>query len=388
MVQSLRLGRIREVEVKLHPTFGLVVLYVIFNWGSGSAGLDSAAAIFYGLLLVGLVFVCVLLHELGHSFMAMHYGIRVHDVTLSVIGGVARIEHFPARPGTEILIALAGPAVNVAIMVALAPLVLLYGVIQGLSSPWQYLERLFDVSAGGLLLAVFYANAMIVLFNLLPAFPMDGGRILRAGLTLMVGRETGTRTAVLIGQGLAVILAVGSLFWLHSFSTPLIALFIIVVAQAEGRAVRLEGAMRRLRVGQFALWDMGGIAPHQPLTYALRGGPRDVAVTEDGQVVGMLWRNQLLHALRSGTHGMTVADVMDDTVMTADVDESVYDVQQRMNQLNRWAFPVIEDGQYRGIFTADRFVHVYQQLAPFPAAARHVAGFTTNVNQLIRAWTR
>jgi Zn-dependent protease len=388
MVQSLRLGRIREVEVKLHPTFGLVVLYVIFNWGSGSAGLDSAAAIFYGLLLVGLVFVCVLLHELGHSFMAMHYGIRVHDVTLSVIGGVARIEHFPARPGTEILIALAGPAVNVAIMVALAPLVLLYGVIQGLSSPWEYLERLFDVSAGGLLLAVFYANAMIVLFNLLPAFPMDGGRILRAGLTLMVGRETGTRTAVLIGQGLAVILAVGSLFWLHSFSTPLIALFIIVVAQAEGRAVRLEGAMRRLRVGQFALWDMGGIAPHQPLTYALRGGPRDVAVTEDGQVVGMLWRNQLLHALRSGTHGMTVADVMDDTVMTADVDESVYDVQQRMNQLNRWAFPVIEDGQYRGIFTADRFVHVYQQLAPFPAAARHVAGFTTNVNQLIRAWTR
>ncbi len=389
MLRSLTLGRVRDIEVKLHPTFGLVVVWVLFTWGDSGGRLGAGlGAVAFGLLLVGLVFACVLLHELGHGFMAMHYGVRVHDVTLSVIGGVARIEHFPARPAAEVLIALAGPAMNVAVLVALAPLLLLYGVVQGFDSPRDYVERSLDVSAGGLLIGLFYANALIVLFNLLPAFPMDGGRVLRAGLSAVAGREAGTRIAVLVGQALAVVLAVASLIWLRTVSIPLIALFIIVVAHAEGRAVRLEGAMRRLRVGQFALWDMGGIAPHQPLTYALRGGPRDLAVTDGGRVVGMLWRNQLLHELGGGAPGRTVADVMDRQVVTADVDESVYDVQQRMNQLDRWAIPVTEDGQYRGIFTADRFVHVYHQLAPLPLRGRSIASLVGSAHQALRAWTR
>ena len=389
MIRSLTLGRVRDVEVKLHPTFGLVVVWVFFNWGDH--GVDAAgavAAIVFGLLLVGLVFACVLLHELGHSFMAMHYGVRVHDVTLSVIGGVARIEQVPARPASELLIALAGPAMNLAVLVALAPVLALYGLLHGFDSPGDYLRDLFDASPGGLLVGLFYANALIVLFNLLPAFPMDGGRVLRAGLTTVVGREAATRAAVLIGQAIAVLLAIASVFWLHSVSIPLIALFVIVVAHAEGRAVRLEAAMQRLRVGQFALWDMGGVAPHLPLAYALRGGPRDVAVTEGGRVVGMLWRHDVLNALKGAIPGQTVADVMDQEVVTAEVDESVYDVQQRMNRLSRWAIPVTEDGQYRGIFTADRFVHVYRQLAPYPLATRRAASFTTTVHNLIRAWLR
>jgi len=388
MQSSLTLGRVREIEVKLHPTFGLVVLYVFFNWGSEAAGLGAIAAIAFGLVLITLVFGCVLLHELGHSFMAMHYGIRVHDVTLSVIGGVARIEHFPAKPRTEALIALAGPAVNLAIIVALFPLVLLYGVVQGFDSPRDYIDRIFSISPGGLLLALFYANTLIMLFNLLPAFPMDGGRVLRAGLSAIVGRETGTRTAVLVAQALAVLMAIVSLIWLHSLTAALIALFVVIMAQAEGRVVRLEAAMRRLRVGQYALWDMGGIPPHQPLTYALRGGPRDVAVTDGGQVVGMLWRHQVLNALQGGGAGVRVADVMDPEVVTANVDESVYDVQQRMNRLNCWAIPVVEDGQYRGIFTADRFVHVYHQIAPFPVGAQQLADVTRAIRQWIREWSR
>ena len=385
MVRSLTLGRVRGIEVKLHPTFGLVALWVFFGWGNAG----GVGAVLFGLLLVGLIFGCVLLHELGHSFMAQHYGIRVHDVTLSVIGGVARIEHFPTRPGTEVLIALAGPAMNVAVAVALVPVVLLYGLVQGFDSAGDYLRRIseLDASPGGLLLGLVYANVLIVLFNLLPAFPMDGGRVLRAGLSSLVGREAGTRTAVLIGQGLAATMALVAL-WYDNFSVPLIAIFVAIVAHAEGRAVRLEAAMQRLRVGQFALWDMGGIAPHQPLTYALRGGPRDLAVTDRGQVVGMLWRHHLLQELQGGVPGRTVADVMDPNVVTADVDDSVYDVQQRMNRLNRWAIPVTEDGQYRGIFTADRFVHVYRQLAPFPLRVRTAAGLVASVNQFLRTWTR
>ena len=386
-MRSLSLGRIHDVEIKIHPSFGLVFPWVFFNWGWGGSGAAGAGALLYGLLLVALVFGCVLLHELGHGLMAMQYGIRVHDITLSVIGGVARTELVPTRPRAEILIALAGPAVNVAIFVALLPLLLLLGVVQGLDWPRGYVGQVFDISLTGLVFALFYANLMIVLFNLLPAFPLDGGRILRAGLSAVIGRETGTRTAALIGQGLAVVLAIVGV-WLHTFTLPLIALFVAIVAQAEWRAVRLEGAMRRLRVGQFALWDMGGIAPHHPLTYALRGGPRDVAVTDHGRVVGMLWRSQLLQALHNGAAARTVAEVMDPEVVTADVDDSVYDVQQRMNDLNRWAFPVTEDGQYRGIFTADRFVHVYRQLTPPPLHTRSATGLAATINTLLRGWTR
>ncbi|MDP9365883.1 MAG: site-2 protease family protein [Chloroflexota bacterium] len=390
MLGSLTLGRVRDVEVKLHPTFGLVVLWALYSYGADLPGLAAAGAALFGLLLVCLVFACVLLHELGHSFMAMHYGHRVRDVTLSVIGGVARIEYFPTRPASEMMIALAGPAVNLAILVALLPPLLLYGVLSGFDAPGDYLAALaaFDVSAGGLLLGLFYANALIAIFNLLPAFPMDGGRILRAALSLLVGREAGTRTAVLVGQALAVAFAVASLVWLGNVVAVLIAVFVVVMAQAEGRAVRLEGAMRRLRVGQFALWDMGGIAPGRRLTDALRGGPRDVAVTDGGRVVGMLWRHELLHELRGGGHHLTVGDVMDPDVVTAGVDESVYDVQQRMNRLNRWAIPVVEDGLYRGLFTADRFVHVYHQIAPFPAAARRLADLVDVLRQAVRSWTK
>ena len=388
MFRSLTLGRIHNIDIKAHPTLGLILVWVFFDFGAGGAGLAGGPqAVFFGLILVGLVFACVLLHELGHSFMAMHFGFRVHDVTLSVIGGVARIEHMPSRPSAEMLIALAGPAVNVAILVALAPVVMLYGLVQGFDSAGDYLQQLTHMSVGSLLLAICWANLLILLFNLLPAFPLDGGRVLRAGLSTVIGRERGTRIAVLVGQLLAAALAIFG-FWVHQWSLPLIAIFVAVVAQSEGRVVRLEAAMRRLQVGQFALWDMGGIAPNQPLTYALRGGPRDVAVTDRGRVVGMLWRRHLLHELNGGAGGRTVADIMDSSATTADAHESVYDVQERMNRLNQWAVPIVEDGQYRGIFTADRFVHVYRQLVPFPPRMTHVKGVAGSFGRTLRSRMR
>jgi len=386
MVRSRTIGRIHGIEINIHPTFALVFLWVFFQWGRGSSG--GLLPMLFGVALLGLVFACVVLHELGHSFMALQHGIRVHDITLWPMGGVARIEQVPARPRAEVLIALAGPAVNVAIAVALLPPLALFGVVSGFHSPGDYLLYVTEhISPGALLVYLFFVNVLLLLFNLLPAFPMDGGRILRALLTTMIGRERATRAAVIVGQAMAAGLIVLGL-WYREYSLPLIGLFVIVTAHVEGRAVKVESAMRRLRVGQFALWDMGGIAPHHPLTYALRGGPRDVAVTDGGRVVGMLWRNQVLHGLNGGAGSRTVADVMDSAVVTADIDDSVYDVQQRMNQLNRWAMPVTEDGQYRGIFTADRFVHVYRQFTPAPFQFRVPQGLTTTVTELLRAWGR
>jgi stage IV sporulation protein FB len=365
MTRSLTIARIQDIDVRLHPTFALVFVWVLLDWRRLGTG-QGALTILFTLVLVLLVFACVLLHEFGHAFMARQHGVRVHDVSLSAVGGVARMEQLPIEPRSEMLIALAGPAVNLAFVVALVPVALLIGIASGFSSVEHYALTVFNPSLAGLATTLLYANLLIVAFNMLPAFPMDGGRVFRAGLTALVGREAGTRVAVLVGQAFAVVLLVFSLFVAQSVILALLAVFIFVVAYAEGRAVRIESTLRRLRVGQFALWDMGGIAPDLPIAYALRGGPRDMAVTKEGQVIGMLWRNRLLAELGTRAPGRTVGEVMERDTLTVEIDCPVYDVHQLMIDHNRWAVPVTESGAYRGIFTADRLLHIYRQLTPDP----------------------
>jgi CBS domain-containing protein len=282
---------------------------------------------------------------------------------------MARMEQMPVDPRAEVLIALAGPAANTALVAALLPLILLAGVLSGFSSLADYALTIFNPSLTGLLTTLFYANLLIVAFNLLPAFPMDGGRVFRASLSAIVGRDTATRVAVVAGEVFAVALLLFSVFVAQSVILALLALFIMVIAYAEDRAVRVESALRRMRVGQFALWDGGGIEPAQPLTQALRGGPRDIVVTEDGRVVGMLWRNHLLAELPRATSGRTVADVMERGDLAVDVDTPIFDVRRLMEEHERWAIPVAEAGVYRGIFTGDRLLHIYRQLTPDPIRA-------------------
>jgi len=361
-VRSLPLGRVNGIEIRLHPTLLLVVLWVLVDWERIAGDFGSPA--WFGLVVVALAFGCVLLHELGHAAMALQQGIRVHDVTLSVIGGVARMGHASVSPRTEAAIALAGPAVNLAIVVLLLPALALAMLVAG--GPESLLRHALSPNPAGLLITLLVVNLMLLAFNLLPAFPMDGGRLLRAALASWVGRDRATAIAVRGGQALALLLGIYAVVALRSPSLALVAAFVIVAAQLEMRAVRVESALRRMRVGQFALWDMGGVAPGQPLSFALRGGARDMAVTERGKVVGMLWRNRLLNELGSGAAGRAVSEVMETGIRPLDVDTSIFDAHQRMKAEHRFALPVTEDGVYRGIFTSDRLVHVHRQVAPPP----------------------
>ncbi|MFM9106158.1 MAG: site-2 protease family protein [Chloroflexota bacterium] len=360
-MRSLRLGNLAGIDIKLHPTFLLVLLWVAVDWERAWGRAESP--VWFGFVFVLLLFACVLLHELGHALMARQFGLRVHDVTLSVIGGVARFDSAPLTSRGELAICLAGPAANFAIVIALLPLILLAGVVAGYG-PGDYLRSVMQPGIPGLMTGLFAANLLLLAFNLLPAFPMDGGRLLRAGLSGILGRERATAAAVRFGQVLALGLGLVAAFRLHSLSLALIAVFLIVAAETEMRAVRVESSLRRMRVGQFALWDMGGIAPDRPLKFALRGGARDIVVTDRQQVVGMLWRNDLLNALSSGGGSMVVADIMEPGVVPVDVDDPVFDVHRRMETERRPALPVAEHGQYRGVFTSDRLVHVYRQVAP------------------------
>lgn len=361
MIRPLRIGRILGVDVNVHPTFALVFVFAFLYWGIGEHG--GFVPFLLGCVLVLLVFLSVLLHELGHCVMAREVGIQVLDITLWPFSGVARIEQMPASPRNELLIALAGPGMNLAIFILLLPLMLLIGVIGGADSLFASGGRFRTLEPASMVAAIGVLNLGLMIFNLLPAFPLDGGRVLRAAMTPKLGRQESTTIATRLGIAVAVILVLVGI-WQRDLMLPVFGGFIIFAARAEARMVRIESQMRSLRVGQYALWDMGGISPNDPLTFALRGGPRDMVVTNRGRVVGMLWRSQLLDGLQGGVAGRIVADVMDRSVYVANVDDSVFEVQQQMNKMQRWAVPVAEDGMYRGIFTADRFVGLYRQMSP------------------------
>lgn len=356
--------------MRLHPSFILALLWVGYYFGF--AAHHGWRGVLFGVFLLTSIFVCVAGHELSHGFTAQRYGLRVHDITLLPIGGVARIEQVPLPPRREIMIALAGPLLNILVAILLLPLLLFALVLSGEFSLSAALDQAGGTSLVALLVNLWVANLMLALFNLLPAFPMDGGRVLRAALTGISNRVVATRLSVALGQLLAVgLVAVGLI--LHDVELPLVAVFIVIAALAEGRMIQLEAALQALPVGQFALWDMGGVSPDSPLSYAIRGGPRDVAVTSHGAVVGMLWRDEVMGILSQGSR-LRVIDVMDDQVSVMDVDSSIFEVHRRMLSTGRPAIPVTEGGVYRGIFTSERLVHVYHYLEAGRKHREHYRG--------------
>ena len=358
MGRAVRVATIRNIQIKLHPTILIALLWVIYYWGV-VAGAGLRGAVFGAFVLVA-VFVCVIGHELAHSFVALRYGLTVHDITLLPIGGVARIEQVPLPPRREAEIALAGPVLNGLVAILMLPLTLFLLVNQGVHDLVSFVGVIDDTTAAGLVLYLWLANVMLAVFNLLPAFPMDGGRLLRAMLTAVSNRVLATRVAVFFGQGMALLL-VGAALYTRDVALPLVAIFIVVAAYVESRMIHVESSLRALPVSQFAVWDMGGVSPDVPLARALRGGPRDVAVTQDGVVVGMLWRDDVLRELHRGDQ-VRVRDVMDRNVTPMDVDSTVFDVHRRMIATGRPAIAITESGIYRGIFTSDRLVHVHRYL--------------------------
>lgn len=357
MGRSIDIGTFRGVAIKVHPSFALLLIWIVYQWGIAAG--EGIRGVIFGTIVLIAVFGCVLAHELAHAVVAIRHGLGVQDITLLPIGGVARIEHASLTPRAETLIAVAGPLMNIVIALVLTPLVLLVAVARNINQAIGILLYADEISIAGFILYLWIANILLALFNLLPAFPMDGGRVLRALLSVHRNRLSATRIAVYIGQSLAVALAaIGILA--GDYLMPLVSLFILVSAQIEIRHVEIESALRMLPVGQFALWEAGGISPDVPLAFATRGGPRDIVVTRDNHVVGMLWRHELLNHLSLPRHEIYVRDVMDRGFHSAQVEDSVYDVHLWMHDSNRSAVPVIDNGEYRGIFTGDRLEHVYQ----------------------------
>jgi Zn-dependent protease len=254
MFRSVRVGRLFGIPLYVHPTFLLLPVWVAFtNPEAGPVGL---------LLLLGWVlalFGCVVLHELGHALAARSFGIGTRDITLYPIGGVARLERMSEKPLQELVIALAGPAVNLVIALILAPVVLL-----NVFASHGLALNLNPDSAGALavqfLTLLFWSNVGLLLFNLLPCFPMDGGRVLRALLSMRLGILRATEIAAAVGIVLAV--CIGVLLFRTNPMVAVLAVFVIFAGQAELRGIRWREAQRRQG---FAL-PVGPVPAPRPLT--------------------------------------------------------------------------------------------------------------------------
>jgi Zn-dependent protease/CBS domain-containing protein len=292
MAWSFPIARLLGSEIRIHVTFLLLLLWIgVSHYRQG-----GAPAAIEGLGFILALFACVVAHEFGHALMARRFGIRTPDITLLPIGGLARLERMPEKPGQEILVALAGPAVNVVIAIVLI-------AFMNARFDLAALERL-DNPTLGFLVRLASVNVFLVLFNLIPAFPMDGGRVLRALLALRFSRVRATTIAARIGQALAFVF--GFLGLMGNPMLLFIAIFVYLAATAEAQSVGMQDVSRHLGVADAMITRFEPLSVGATIGEAaellLRTTQHEFPVLgDDGMLRGFLTRNAMIKALsRSG----------------------------------------------------------------------------------------
>ncbi len=363
---SFKLLTVRGIDIRIHVTFFLILLYAAITFGAGGRGLDGAL---FGVVAISLLFVCVVLHELGHSLTAQRYGIGVRDITLWPIGGVARLERIPDKPTQEFWIAIAGPAVNFVIV----------GVIFVVAQALARLQIGFDLGAlergmlrleaASLLAYLFSANLFLAVFNLIPAFPMDGGRILRALLATRLDYSRATAIAVAIGQNLALLAGLFG-FLTGQFFLVVIAIFVFMGAGSEGQLVQVKSVLEGLKVRQAFTRKTETLDPDDRLTrvvdLTLSSFQSDFPVCRAGELVGLLTKTDLIAALQQRGSNAFVVSVMRKDFPTITLDDSLFRAQQAMVENRIEALPVMEGGQFHGLLTLRDIDEVFRILSVSP----------------------
>jgi Zn-dependent protease/CBS domain-containing protein len=360
---SIRLFDVAGTAVRIHLTFFLLLAWIAaIHWNRG-----GAAAAIDGLIFIVLLFLCVVLHEFGHVFAARRYGIRTSDVTLLPIGGVASLERMPEKPSQEIVVALAGPAVNLVIAVVL---VVLLEARFDLTQMTQ-LQEATSTLAG----RIAAANVALFVFNLIPAFPMDGGRVLRALLAVPLGYTRATRVAATIGQGLAFVFALLGL--LGNPLLILIAVFIFLAASGEAGYVQAREYTRGYLASHAMITSFQTLSPTASIDDAaallLRTTQQEFPVVDGaGALSGVLTREALISALQQSGGATLVVDVMDKDVPVVPENACLDNVFQQIQRSVRRLVGVVDPRQRLvGYITAENLtelIMIQSSRAARPAA--------------------
>ena len=341
---SWKIGRLAGIDLYVHATFLLLILFILYmNWRHGK----SLATAMEGVLFVLVIFACIVLHELGHALAARHYGIPTSDITLLPIGGLSRMERMPDVPIQELWVALAGPAVNALIAGVLFVISFLVGVRPEIQA--------FRWAGGSFLNNLMVVNFWLLAFNLIPAFPMDGGRVLRALLATRLEYSQATLVAARVGQFMAFIFGFVGLF-----TDPFlvfIALFVWLGAEQESATVQMHNSLGAIPVQQAMLTHFQTVLPDDPLSKAvehvLDGWQQDFPVVFGDHVLGMLTRESLMRALAQGGGDTPVRDVMIRDVAAVDSHEMLEQALATMRAAKCRSMPVLHDGSLVGLLTLD-----------------------------------
>ena len=338
MGRSISLGRLAGIQLKIHWSFSLVIAWVLFTTLLAGSSLTTALVT---LAFVLVIFGCVVLHELGHALAARAFGINTKDITLLPIGGVARLERIPRNPLQELVVALAGPAVNVVIagvlFLILWPLLGL-GMFSGAS-----------LAEGGFLPQLMLVNVALVVFNMIPAFPMDGGRVLRAILALFVNYGQATNVASAVGQLCAI--GIGLLGFTNPFLF-IIAIFVFFGARAEAAhvAAREEVGNSLVRDGMLRNFKAlpASLTVGEALSASFDGPQRDYPVVGSGLYLGMLSRNDLLREADANPL-MRVGNLATSKVKPVRPSDRLVTIFERAPITDTQTLPVIENGELIGL---------------------------------------
>lgn len=344
MKWSLKLGRVAGIGIYVHWTFLLLIGWILFTHLSQGKSLGVAL---HGVAFVLALFGCVVLHELGHALMAKRFHIQTRDITLLPIGGVARLERMPEQPHRELLVAVAGPAVNVAIAAVLFMLVL---ALTGLREVMN-----IDLLRGDMMVRLMWVNVFLAAFNLLPAFPMDGGRILRALLAARLGRQRATEIAASVGQGMAILFGIAG-FMFNPFLI-FIAIFVFLGAQAEAQMVTASTAMKGLTVKDAMVTRYRTLSIDDSVGKAvdelLAGSQQDFPVMRGHEVAGVLRRNDLIKVLNTSGREGRIRDAMSCDCPAIQIDEPLEVALPRIGEGRCNTVPVLREGRLVGLLTLE-----------------------------------
>lgn len=366
MAGSLHLFKLRGIAVKMHLTFPFILIWSAFQFGVLN-DLGWRGAVF-GVVVTLLLFIIVILHELGHSLAALHYDVPVHQIILLPLGGVAQLARMPEKPIQEFVIAIAGPMVNLLLVLALSVL----GFMAGLQIPWGFTEgflTLLPISAQSVFGYIFASNLFLGFFNIFPAFPMDGGRVLRALLASRMKYSRATVIAVSIGQGLAILLGLWGLLG-GGFILVLIAIFIFFGAGQEGHVAQLRSVLEDVIVDQAYSRHVYILHAEDRLQdvidTSLRTMQDDFPVCEGERFLGLLSQKSLFAATASHSLDAPVVRFMDMELQPVQVGESLFAVQQRLALEGRNSLPVLDNGRFLGLITTRDISETYNLLAHRP----------------------
>jgi Zn-dependent protease/CBS domain-containing protein len=357
---SISAGRIFGIELRIHLTFLFLLAFVWLTESAAHAPVSAGR----GLALVGIIFGSVVLHELGHALVAMHAGVTAKAIILLPIGGVTLLDETqnPVEPGAltwkrDIRIALAGPLVNLGIAFAAGSILLAVAPeIQLWAKPY--------VHSGNLARSLVWANLFLALFNLLPAYPMDGGRVLRALFSRHMDPVQATRRAVTIGQVFATLFMLVGMMW--NIWLTMIGFFLFVAAQLEERSAVFQSVLETVRLEDIMLTDFATLSSADTLEDALDKAVHslqdDFPVIRGSDMVGVISKQRILQALRAEGNSY-VQSAMNRIFEVAQKKESLASAFRKLTSKNLSIIPVIEDQRLVGIVTLQNLMHSMALLA-------------------------